>query len=365
MTEGRPYKKRLIILGVLVAVLVALLYILPAYPASVACYISHIFQPFQSLRNTIFGNVPFSFGDIIYISAGILLLVFITRCVFFLSHFRQRKHSLAASLLRGLTGLCIIYLLFFLGWAGNYNSPSLSEVWQLNDNTLDSDTTLYAFDRYLIAKLNSEAPHYHSAPFEEIALKAVNYYRSNTDMPAKLKGLKVKPSLFGQLMQYMGVQGYYNPFTGEAQVNSHLPDFLLPFVICHELGHQTGIAAEDDANLLAYALNTKVNDTTFNYSGHFNLWLYVHSRLKMEDSATARRLYKTLNPISVAHLDTLRAINKRYRSSLSRYSNGFYDGYLRFHHVKEGIESYEDVVQSAYAWEQRSINRKDSLIHIP
>ena len=365
MTLDGPYKKRFILLAILITILLALQCILPALPGAGTAFSEHIFQPFQYLRNKIFGNVAVSFGDIFYVAAGMALLVLMIRWIFFILHFNRYKHSLGRSILRTLIGACIIYLLFFLGWGGNYNKPPLSDSWKLNDTASLSDSALFTFDSCLISRLNNYAPHYHAISFKETDIRAAAYYRLNTDISMKLIGLNVKPSFFGQTMQYMGIQGYYNPFTGEAQVNSQLPDFMLPFVVCHELAHQVGIAAEDDANLMAYALGTTAKDTAFNYSCYFNLWLYTHSRLKMEDSARARRLYKTLNTTSVAHLDTLRAINKRYRSKIGRYSNGLYDGYLRFHHVKHGIESYDDVVQSAYAWEQLAAKRKDSLIHIP
>src|ERR1044071_7173753 len=104
-------------------------------------------------------------------------------------------------------------------------------------------------------------------------------------------------------MQYLGIQGYYNPFTGEAQVNSALPEFMLPFVVCHEMAHQSGIAAEDDANLLAYAICTSAPDSSFVYSGYFNLWLYTQSKLKQEDSSLAAAMLETLNPASRAQVD--------------------------------------------------------------
>ena len=40
----------------------------------------------------------------------------------------------------------------------------------------------------------------------------------------------IKPSLFSYAGNYLGFQGYYNPFSGEAQVNTTIPRFLEPFV---------------------------------------------------------------------------------------------------------------------------------------
>ncbi len=54
------------------------------------------------------------------------------------------------------------------------------------------------------------------------------------------------------LGNYLGFTGYYNPFTGEAQVNTTVPQFLLPNIALHEMGHQIGYAKEDEANFSAY-----------------------------------------------------------------------------------------------------------------
>ena len=56
------------------------------------------------------------------------------------------------------------------------------------------------------------------------------------------KSTSVKPSLYGWLGNYFGFTGYYNPFTGEAQVNTTVPKFLLPYITLHEIGHQLGYA---------------------------------------------------------------------------------------------------------------------------
>ena len=53
-----------------------------------------------------------------------------------------------------------------------------------------------------------------------------------------------KPSLFSYIGNYLGYTGYYNPFTGEAQVNTTVPLFIQPFTTCHEMGHQLGYYAK-------------------------------------------------------------------------------------------------------------------------
>jgi hypothetical protein len=359
------YKKKLIALFVVVVVLTAIQQILPYSPAAVAFYNEYIFAPLQVLRTTVLGFIPLSIGDIIYILGGILLLVTIGKWIYYLAKFKNYKHQLFHSLLNFVIIVGVVYVVFLIGWGGNYYKQSLTNYWELDRSGWADTTTLVAFDESLIAKLNSYAPAYRALGFKETEKRAITYYRRYTDSKTKQNGINTKSSVFGNLMEYLAVQGYYNPFTGEAQVNKHLPSFMLPYVVCHEMAHQCGIAAEDDANLLAYVLATEVNDVSFNYSACFNAWLYTHSRLKAIDSNKANELKKKLNPLSVSHVDTLRQLRMRYRSMFSKYSGQFYDYYLKFHKQEQGIHSYNYVTVSAWAWEQRMSVKTEKVIHIP
>jgi hypothetical protein len=250
----------------------------------------------------------------------------------------------------------IAYMLFFIGWGGNYSKPKLNAYWDLQvptENTEATDSSLVRYDRFLISKLNALAPSYRASSFRENEAYTEQCFRAFTDSRTKLHGLNAKPSAFGYFMHYLGVQGYYNPWTGEAQVNRLLPAFELPFVMCHEMAHQSGIAAEDDANLLAYALCTAAPHPSFSYSGYFNVWLYTHGRVRMADSNRAKSMEAGIHPLVIAHRDTLRAIRKKYRSRVGGWSSTFYDGYLRAHNQRGGLDSYAEVALTAAAFEER------------
>lgn len=351
----------------MIIVLMIMQYALKGSYAIVSVYNSYVFFPYQFLRNLLFRFIPLSVGDILYAAAFLALIMLIIRWVYFLLRFNKYKHAVAESVIYFFIIFGSVYMYFLLAWGANYYKPSLSSFWHLARpaSRVGDSSAIASFDIYLVNKLNSYAPHYHNESFEEIGNRSVEYYKKYTDYKTKLQGLKVKASLFGSLIQHLEIEGYYNPFTGESQVNEHLPLFIMPFVVCHEMAHQAGIAAEEDANLLAYAIGTSVDDSSFNYSSYLNIWFYAQSRLNRRNHTLAKKLESQLNTLTRAHIDTLAQIRRRYESEFSKYSSDLYDNYLRFHQQKDGIRSYGNVATSAWAWETRKRMVPDSLIAIP
>lgn len=361
-----PHKKPFVVIVVLLLLITIVQYSFSFSPGAVSAYSRCIFYPFQYLRNNLFSIVPVSVGDILYILASIVLIVLLGRWIYYLAKWKTHRQLLLRSLLRFFLSAGIMYLWFFAGWGGNYAKPSLAEHWQMPlGRDLEQDSALIQFDLFLIARLEEYAPRFRGRPFRETEqLCRDNYYHIPTTA-AKARLTRIKPAVFGNLLEYSGIQGYYNPFTGEGQLNAQLPDFLSPFVISHEMAHQMGIAAEQDANLLAYIACTESGDADFRYSAYLNVWLYTNGKLRGRDSTLANEMRARLNPVSRRHLEVLRARHRKYRSPVSRLSNLFYDNFLKLNQQERGLESYEDVVNTAYAWEQKRLRGDRSPGSIP
>ncbi|MCD6010607.1 MAG: hypothetical protein K0Q79_469 [Flavipsychrobacter sp.] len=367
-----------IFIFITLAILSVIVFIcLPENAHLIPTYDEHIFYPFQSLRGRLFSSAPLSFGDIIYVAMGFSLLVTILKWIFWLFSVTECGEKLAVSFVSTLNTALFLYLFFIIGWGANYYKPSLAKNWGLvqTDSALQQLSKgefkqmviadLTAFDTFLINRINEYAPHYRSSSFKKINRRAVDYYRQYTDSKVKDYGLGIKPTLFSYFMERLGVEGYYNPFTGEGQINKNMPAFILPFLISHEIAHQAGIAAEGDANLMAYALCTATDDSSFRYSAYLEIWLYTNRRLYYRDSALALSFEKQLNKLTLAHIDTIEEINKKSDNEYARYSSELFDSYLKMNDQKEGIRTYGNVSATAWRLEQRRILDKNMLIIIP
>ncbi len=355
----------------------AAFYGLPYCTGHISVYNHYLYYPWQAARGWLLFSIPFSVGDVVYVAAGLGLAVMLIKWVVYIVKLSTYSGRLGASFLNFINTVLFAYLLFIAGWGANYYKAPLAKYWELSthDTTLKHlpaaayklkvKTDLTAFDSFLVTRLNEYAPHYHALTLDAINNHSKRNYELYTDSHLKKNGLGVKPSLFGYFMERTGVEGYYNPFTGEGQINNRLPAFILPFLVSHEIAHQAGVAAEGDANLTAYAVCTADQDSTFRYSAYLEIWLYTNRRLYYRDSSAALKLEASLNKLTSAHLDTLEQLSKKYDNDYARYSAELYDGYLKMQDQKEGIRSYSNVAASAWLLEQRRMQGKKGLINIP
>ncbi len=350
----------------LLLLLAAVFHISLAYSsAMVAWYSVHVFQPFQIFRQQVTGFAGFSLGDVFYIAMSVSLIVGTLKFISYLFRFQTKKEKLVGLIGRTYSSIVWLYIVFLLGWGGNYYKPELSAHWLKPSIKLVPKAMLYDLDSLMVTRLNYYAAKEPTADYSNLNRRAKFLYRNYTNSVIAKNGLAVKASMLGENLNYFGIQGYYNPFTGEGQINNELPRFMKPFVMAHEMAHQTGIAHEGDANLMAYILSTRTKDVAFNYSAYFNMWLYTHSRLYRVDSNAAKRLKEQLSPLILSHIDTLKQIRKQYKSEVQHYSNDMYDQYLRMLDQEDGINSYYKVVYDVFYWENLPAQYRRMTIEIP
>jgi Protein of unknown function (DUF3810) len=316
-------------------------------------YTNSIYRPTSLIRAFCLRLLPFSLGDILYGSTAVGLLMVVVFAVKYLYKFEQNKYKLAVLLLRTCSLFPFVVLLFW-SWSINYNRKPLAMSWRLPPaaSRVQDSVNLVAFDSFLVANLNNSAPNYTALSFFDAdTIARDNYCRADTFLKGFRGLLLIKKSLYQWLLERTGIEGYFNPWTGEGQVDEKLPSVLMPFVISHEMAHQASIAAEGDANLAAYVVATSSTNASFRYSAYFNLWLYVDGRLSRRDSVLANSFRNALNDLTKRHIDTVEAYEDNIDKGASRYSGAFYNEYLKANHQAQGIMSYRNVTSTAWAVE--------------
>lgn len=146
------------------------------------------------------------------------------------------------------------------------------------------------------------------------------------------------------MISKIGIAGYYNPLSGEANVNMKLPAWVLPFVTCHEIAHQLGVAREDEANLVGYLVGINSNDVDFQYSANYNMLRYILFEIRIKSPENYQKL---LGKISPRVLEDFKAENDfwaKYNGQMSIYTGIIFDKFLKINNQKKGINSYQDIV---------------------
>ncbi len=273
------------------------------YANGIYVYISKVLQ-------LLLGWLPFSIGDVLYIAAGVYI-------VFTLQ--KSFKRPILKTLNRAFKVGSIVWLLFHFLWGFNYYRTSIPEQFKLEKGEVKKEEIIN-FTHFTLAQVNL----YAGAPFTK-------------DSP---RTTTVKSSLFGIIGNYMGYGGYYNPFTGEAQVNSYMPEFMLPFIKVHEEAHQKGYAKESEANFVGYLTAMKSGDSTLLYSANLEMFLYANRALRRFDSVLAKKNMEQLSPRIKKDLADYKAFAEKYYGPVDKFVTWFYTGFLNFNNQPEGMMSY-------------------------
>ena len=163
----------------------------------------------------------------------------------------------------------------------------------------------------------------------------------------------IKPSIFSYLGNYLGFTGYYNPFTGEAQVNTTVPLYIRPFTSCHEIGHQLGFAKESEANFCAFLSARESKDAAFRYSVYFDLYAYGRTYLYREDSMSLKRIDSLLVPGVKADYRDLRAFIQAHANPVEVIVDRLYSQYLKANQQPSGRVSYNEVILLMLAYNKK------------
>ena len=172
----------------------------------------------------------------------------------------------------------------------------------------------------------------------------------------------VKSSLYSPLGNYFGFTGYYNPFTGEAQVRNDVPRVLIPYIVSHEMAHQLGYASESEANFVGYLSASSSADVYFRYSVYLDMLDYAQGeeiKLFLIDR-DIKGLMNTLKQ-NKTNLDSLvrkdrkeiRDFFYKRKNKISPVVSNMYDQYLKMNKQLAGINSYNEVIGWLLAYQKK------------
>ena len=328
------------------------------YPEWVEKYYTYgVYPVITKVQRTLFGWLPFSIGDLFY--AFLVLVILFRTTKFFKLFFRKQLNRayFVSALQQAIFFFLFVYVFFNLLWGLNYNRIGVARQLSLNVKAYsleDLDTLTVS----LHSKLNRLAEQVTDAQRDSFNRKkdlfretAKAYHHAAKRYPfLSYAPASIKPSLFSYAGNYLGFQGYYNPFSGEAQVNTTIPRFLEPFVSAHEVAHQLGYAKENEANFVAFLACRDFESPVFQYSLYFDLYNYASGELYRRDTSLSNMYYEKLHPQVKRDIDDLRLFYSSYKNPIEPVITWGYGHFLKANNQPAGKRTYNEVVAWLVAW---------------
>ena len=342
------HRRTKLIIALLLPAQIVVLQVLKNFPSFIEAYYSQGIFPFLSkIFRFLYGWIPFSVGDIFYFMIALLAIRWI---------FKNIKRLISEPVrffIDIVATLSVVYAVFLLLWGLNYYRVPLHQTLDLDidyttEELISTTQRLIEKSNKMHRELGFEDTVKIDLPYsqKEIFEKSLNGYSNLSETYPYLaySPKSIKKSGWSLGLTYMGYSGYYNPFTGEAQVNNKIKTYKFPVVSNHEQAHQLGYAAENEANFLA-TLSTINNDDPFiQYTGYIFVLRYCINEIARRDIDTYHQILETVNPGILKSYKEMRDFWKSYKNPFENLSKAFWDQFLKANNQSKGIMSYSYMV---------------------
>lgn len=139
----------------------------------------------------------------------------------------------------------------------------------------------------------------------DMADEARNLMKQLGETYSQLDGWYPRPKamLFSDFMCQQHMQGYYFPFSMEANYNDVMHILNIPSTMCHELAHLRGYIYEDEANFIGYLACVESEDNFFQYAGNLSVLNYLYNdmyKLWKTNPAVYEETAAVIQPIAVS-----------------------------------------------------------------
>ena len=327
------------------------------HPDLVETYYSNgIYPVISQFFRLLFGWIPFSIGELMYAFLIVLALGYLVK----------KRREIRAKPLRFLRNVALVlsvfYFTFHLVWGLNYYRNPIAENFAIQDSITRPE--LLDLTRNLIQKTNElqfkitgdsmarvKVPYTRNKIFD-MTIAGYNALEKNAPF-LRYHRPSIKKSMYSTLASYMGIGGYLNPFTNEAQVNALTPVYRFPVVSGHEVGHQVGYSAENETNFIGYLVTMDNPDIYFKYSAYSYALSHCLNAISQTDETEFDRLYADVNPGTKKNYQELRDFYEQYENPFEPIFESVFNTFLKVNNQQDGIQSYSKVVNLMVAYHKK------------
>lgn len=264
-------------------------------------YVTNIFPVITGLYGRVTSLVSFSVGEVLLVAvvlyiAFLLVFVLVHTIILTVERFsgeNSRKDTLAGRILNKISDilyrvtpvlLTITIVIMSLNCFVLYHCSRIGIGVQASEDDYNI-VELTQLRDYVVRKCNElskKVPHdengnvLYEGNMAETAKEAMLGLAG--EYP-RLGGYYVTPKAlyFSDFMCQQYMQGYYFPFSMEANYNDTMNMMHKPFTMCHELAHTHGYIYEDEANFFGFLACINSDDIVFQYSGYLGVLNYINN----------------------------------------------------------------------------------------
>lgn len=301
-----------------------------------------IYPIIAKTQHFLWGWLPFSVGDVGYT----LLIGFV---MYFL--IKNRKKWITHPLRMVRTSLSFLFLmvfLFFSLWGFNYFRLPLAE--KLRIETTYTEENLYKTTDFFVEQANElhrklsdndSVKVTFALPKHEIyEIASKSYSEKITQLTDfAITNYSCKSSLYSTALTYMGYSGYLNPFTNEAQVNGKMVGYSVPVTACHEIAHQMGYAAENEANFIGFVTAFRSENLYFKYSASLFALHYLLNDIRKIDREQYQKYIGKLNKGILKNYTETQRFWLTYENKAEPIFKATYDSFLKANNQKKELRA--------------------------
>jgi len=326
-------------------------------------YSEGVYQPIRRAISAVTSLVPFSIAEFLlyFLVVGVAALLVIRLVQLILR--KIRFSCLLGSVASILLTAGIILNLFYATWGFNYFREPLAQRMELSVSARSVDE-LEAF----VLQTAAEARALRETLLEDengvflpeeskgkLFLKLSDAYATLHDEISVIPSdpTRAKQIFWSTGLSWQGISGIYIGLTAEPNVNADQPPLLLYQAAAHEMAHQTGIASENEAELVGYLACLHSSDPVIRYSGLVYALIVAGNALFDADSARYLAATDTYGDAIWRDLSAYNAYWKSFSGEFRESADRRNDAYLKHNSQPSGIKSYGEAVDLLLAYDAK------------
>lgn len=323
------------------------------FPSVAEFYSSVIFPVLTWPVAGITSRFGFSIAEALLVPAIVILLAVLIRFIVCFIKEEHKKQMLGRWLRRAAGFLSAMLILFLFLHGYNYYRPPVAESFGIHTGQKDAQDILRVSillakeasterallnsdenGNMLLTETLSETFAHANAGFQEV---------SHTIHSLPAIQVKAKPVRLSRYWSYTGVGGLYFPFTVEANINVDMPEWMIPYTVCHELSHTIGYAREDEASFLSFLACINNPSADYRYSGYLNAFLECAAVLQNYDNGMWEEAWSHVSESVRADVAQNTKYWKKFEGKVQAVSSAVNDTYLKVNNQSQGVLSYGKV----------------------